>query len=64
MNDLLKNPITLFLAGILALWLIFKLLKVFLGLFWIVVIAFVVMFIVNGRFRNAVQALFTSIFSK
>lgn len=64
MNDLLKNPIALFVAGILALWLAFKLLKVFLSLFWIFVIVFIVLFISNDRFRSAVQAIFTGLFNR
>ncbi len=64
MNDLLKNPIALFVAGILALWLAFKLLKVFLSLFWIFVIVFIVLFISNDRFRSAVQAIFTGLFKR
>ncbi|MDX2280785.1 MAG: hypothetical protein NW218_14455 [Saprospiraceae bacterium] len=64
MNDLLKNPLALFVAGILALWLAFKLLKVFLSLFWIFVIVFIVLFISNERFRSAVQAIFTGLFNR
>jgi hypothetical protein len=64
MNDLLKNPFALFVAGILALWLAFKLLKVFLSLFWIFVIVFIVLFISNDRFRSAVQAIFTGLFNR
>jgi hypothetical protein len=62
MNDMLKNPFVLLIAGILALWLIFKLLKVFLSLFWVILLVFVVMFIFNERFRNAIQSIFSSLF--
>lgn len=61
MNDLLKNPIVVFFAGLLALWLAFKLLNVFLGFF---VLAFVVLFIVNDRFRGLVRTFFNSIFNR
>ena len=64
MNDILKNPVALFFAGILALWLIFKLVKVFLSLFWIVVIVFIVLFIVNDRFRTAIRMIFDGLFNK
>lgn len=64
MNDILKNPVALFFAGILALWLIFKLVKVFLSLFWIVVIVFIVLFIVNDRFRAAIRMIFDGLFNK
>jgi len=64
MNDLLKNPFALLVAGILALWLAFKLLKVFLSFFWIFVIVFIVLFISNDRFRSAIQAIFTGLFNR
>lgn len=62
MNDLLKNPFFVFLAGLIALWLVFKLLKVVIGLFWLFVLAFAVLFLVNARFRAIVQSFFKSIF--
>ncbi|MDO8368777.1 MAG: hypothetical protein Q7T20_18400 [Saprospiraceae bacterium] len=62
MNDLLKNPFFVFLAGLIALWLLFKLLKVFISLFGLFVLAFVVLFIVNARFRNLVQSFLKRIF--
>lgn len=64
MNDLLKKPIVVFFAGLLALWLAFKLLNVFLSLFWLFVLAFVVLFIVNDRFRGLVRTFFNSIFNR
>jgi hypothetical protein len=64
MNELLKNPIVVFLAGLLALWLAFKLLNVFLSLFWLFVLAFVVLFIVNDRFRGLVRSFFNAIFNR
>lgn len=64
MNDLLKNPFVVFIAGLLALWLAFKLLNIFLGLAWLFVLAFVVLFIVNERFRRLVSSFFNSIFNR
>ena len=64
MNDLLKNPIAVFIAGLAALWLVFKLLKVFISLFWLFVLAFIVLFFVNARFRRLVKTVFTSLFKK
>lgn len=64
MNDLLKNPFAVFFAGLLALWLLFKLLNIFLGLFWLFVLAFVVLFIVNDRFRRVVRSFLNSIFNR
>lgn len=58
MNDLLKNPFFVFLAGLIALWLVFKVLKIFISLFGLFVLAFIVLFIVNARFRNLVQSFF------
>lgn len=61
MGEFQKNPFVVFIAGLLALWLLFKLLNVFLGMFWLFVLAFVVLFIVNTRFRNAVRSFFNRI---
>jgi hypothetical protein len=58
MNDILKNPIALFFAGLLALWLAFKLLSIFVSFFWLVLIVFAVLFVVNPKFRNILRGLF------
>lgn len=63
-RELIKNPFVAFLAGLLALWLIFKLLKVFLSLWGLFVLAFVVLFVVNERFRDTVQAFFRGLFNR
>jgi hypothetical protein len=62
MNDLLKNPFFVFLAGLITLWLIFKALNMFISLFGLFVLAFVILFVVNARFRALVQSFFKSIF--
>lgn len=62
MNDLLKNPVAVFIAGLLFLWLLLRVLRVVVSEFWIVVLAFVLLFIFNERFRRAVQAFFTRLF--
>ncbi len=62
MNDLLKNPVAVFVAGLLFLWLLLKVLRVVVSEFWIVVLAFVLLFILNERFRRAVQAFFSRLF--
>ena len=64
MNDLLKNPIIAFFAGLLALWLIYFLLKLTISLFWVFVLAFVVLYFINERFRRTVRLFFNSIFNK
>lgn len=64
MNDLLKNPFIVFVAGLLALWLLFKLLNVVLSFWGLFVLAFVVLFIVNTRFRSLVSHFFNSIFNR
>lgn len=63
MNDLIKNPIVAFIAGLLALWLVFYSLKVVMSLFWVFVFAFIILFFVNDRFRRAVRIFLSSIFS-
>ncbi len=62
MNDLLKNPIFAFLAGLLLLWLAFKVLKVVISMFWIFVLAFIILFFVNDRFRRAVRIFLNKLF--
>ena len=64
MNNLLKNPIIAFFAGLLALWLIYFLLKLTIDLFWVFVLAFVVLYFINERFRRTVRLFFNSIFNK
>lgn len=63
MNDALKNPILVFIAGLLAIWLLFRLLQVVVNLGWVVILAFVVLFIVNPRFRGIVQRFFAGLFN-
>ncbi len=62
MNDLIKNPIFAFLAGLIILWLAFKVLNVVINLFWVFVLAFVILYFVNDRFRRAVRMFLGSIF--
>ena len=62
MNDALKNPFLLFLAGLLAIWLVFKVLKVIVSIGWIFVLVFAILFIINPRFRGIVQDFFANIF--
>jgi hypothetical protein len=62
MNDLLKNPIATFLLGLLGLWLLFYFLKVVVNLFWLFLLAFIVLYFLNARFRRVVRNLLSSIF--
>ncbi len=62
MNDLLKNPFFVFLAGLIALWLVFKVLKIFISFFGLFVLAFIVLFVVNNQFRSIVTNFFKAIF--
>ncbi|MEZ4940455.1 MAG: hypothetical protein R3D58_06285 [Saprospiraceae bacterium] len=64
MNDLLKNPIFAFLAGLIILWLTFKVLKVVVGMFWIFALAFIILYFVNDRFRRAIRIFLGSIFRR
>lgn len=62
MNDSLKNPLVVFAAGLLTLWLIYYLLKLTIGFFWVIVLAFVVLYFVNDRFRRSVRTFLNGIF--
>ena len=62
MNDLLKNPIFAFLAGLIILWLAFKVLTGILSMFWIFVLAFVILYFVNDRFRRGVRMFLNRLF--
>ena len=64
MDDFQKNPFVVFIAGLLALWLLFKLLNIVLNLFWLFALAFVVLYVVNTRFRNLVRSFFNSVFKQ
>jgi hypothetical protein len=52
----------LFIAGILTLWLAFKVIKVFLSFFWIILIVFIILFAFNDRFRDTLRVFFSGIF--
>ncbi|HNL38133.1 MAG: hypothetical protein U0U46_00565 [Saprospiraceae bacterium] len=60
----MKNPLVVFAAGLLVLWLIYYLLKLTIGFFWIIVLAFIVLFFVNNRFRRSVRAFLNGIFNR
>lgn len=64
MNDLLKNPFLVFIAGLLILYLVFMVLKVFINLFWLVILAFIILFFVNSKFRNTVRSFLNSLFNR
>ena len=63
-DNALKNPLVVFAAGLLVLWLIYYLLKLTIGFFWIIVLAFIVLFFVNKRFRRSVRAFLNGIFNR
>ena len=60
----LNSQIVVFFAGLLGLWLVFKLLNVVVSLSWIFVLGFIILFIFNPRFRNLVKNFFNSIFNR
>ena len=64
MNEALKNPLIVFIAGLLVIWLAFKVLKVVIGMFWLIVLAFIILFVVNERFRNIVRGFLAGIFNR
>lgn len=63
-KGLLQNPIVVFLLGLAALWLLFKILKIFISFFGLFILAFVVLFFVNARFRHLVKNFFSNIAGK
>jgi hypothetical protein len=63
MNNALKNPVLVFIAGLLAILLLFKVLKIVASLFWVVVLVFAILFIINPRFRGIVQRFFSGLFN-
>lgn len=63
-DNALKNPLVVFAAGLLVLWLIYYLLKLTIGFFWIIVLAFIVLFFVNNRFRRSVRAFLNGVFNR
>ncbi|MFZ4475890.1 MAG: hypothetical protein ACOYPR_11900 [Saprospiraceae bacterium] len=62
LKDLMKNPFTAVLVIIVALFVIWFVLKIAVSLFWVFVLAAVVLYFVNDNFRNSVQRIFKSIF--
>jgi hypothetical protein len=64
MNDLLKNPFLVFVAGLLALYLVFAALKVFISFSGLIFLAFVALFIFNSRFRGIVRGFLNGIFNR
>jgi hypothetical protein len=63
-KGLLQNPIVVFFLGLAALWLFFKILKIFVSFFGLFLLAFVVLFFVNARFRHLVKNFFANIAGK
>ena len=64
MNELIKNPVIAFFAGLLALWLIYFLLRLTIGLFWLLPLAFVILYFTNSGFRRSVRMFFNNLFNK
>lgn len=64
MNDLIKNPVIAFLAGLIVLWLAFKVLNVVVNMFWVFALAFIILYFVNDRFRRAVRMFLNNIFNR
>lgn len=64
MNELFKNPIIGLIAGLLALWLLYSLLRLTIGLFWLLPLAFIILYFTNSGFRRSVRVFFSSLFNK
>jgi hypothetical protein len=62
LNDLMKNPFTAVLVIILALVAVWLVLKLAVSLFWILVLAVIVLYFVNPSFKNQLTRLFRAIF--
>ena len=64
MNELFKNPIIGLVAGLLALWLLYSLLRLTIGLFWLLPLAFIILYFTNSGFRSSVRVFFNNLFGK
>lgn len=62
LKDLMKNPYTAALVIVLALLLVWFVLKLAVSLFWILVAAAVVLYFVNPSFKQQITRLFKAIF--
>lgn len=62
MNDALKNPFIVFIAGLIGIWLLFKVLKIVVNMGGVIMIVFVLMFIFHPPFRVKVQQFLAGIF--
>jgi amino acid transporter len=59
-----RSPVVTLLAALLILWLVYFLLRATLGLFWIIVILFVIAYLSNTRFRGSVRELIDNLFRR
>ena len=64
MNDITKNPVTAFIAALLVLWLLYFILRLTIGFFWVFVLAFVILYAINDRFRRTVRVFLNSLFNR
>ncbi len=64
MNDITKNPVTAFIAALLILWLLYFILRLTIGFFWVFVLAFVILYFINDRFRRTVRMFLNSLFNR
>lgn len=62
LKDLMKNPFTAALTILVALFVIWFVLRLAVSLFWIIVLAAVVLYFVNDRFRDSLNRIFRTIF--
>lgn len=62
LNDLMKNPITAALVILLALLAVWFVLKLAVSLFWILVLAVIVLYFVNPSFKKQLTRLFRAVF--
>jgi len=57
----MKNPFTAVLVIIVALFVIWFVLKIAVSLFWVFVLAAIVLYFVNDRFKNSINRIFRSL---
>lgn len=59
-----RSPLVTLAAALLILWLVYLLLRATVGLFWIVVVVFVIAYFSNPRFRGSVRDLLDNLFRR
>jgi hypothetical protein len=64
MNKPLDNPVVLLIVGILALFILSRLLRFFLAIFWIIPLGFIIAFAVSPSFREDTRRFFDRVLKR